>query len=182
LSVAKRLFLIGSLILVVDLVVLAGWWVNRDTHSSPVLSASVRSPASANGAGSHVRNAQRVVADPLSWRVVSSYTARQIKNEYLPFTAKGIYLIMDVAATNAGGNAVTLNGKSIKLKVGQTEYPLNVNALAGLELSGRKPISGTDLSPARTATGWVVFDVPRTTATSASELCLDEQTCLPQGE
>jgi hypothetical protein len=180
--VAKRIFLIGSLILAIDLVVFAGWWVNRATPSSQARASSARSTTSANGAGSKVMEAPRAVAGSLSWRVVSSYTARQIKNEYLPFTAKGIYLIMDVAATNEGSQPVTVIGNHIKLRVGQVEFPLNANGLAGLELSGHKPISGIDLGPARTATGWVVFDVPKTTVTATSELCLDGQTCLPQGE
>jgi hypothetical protein len=174
--VARKLVLLGLLALVV--VAAVGWSVSRSRHGSlsPRAAAvpSIPAPQSHATSASHVphpRATGRVAADTVTWQIRRAYTTHRIENEYLPSTASGIYLIMNVVVTNDTNNAVTLDGDHVNLRLDETDYPLDATALSALELAGHKALSGT-LGPAATATGWVVFDVAPSTNTSAPHFCL----------
>jgi Domain of unknown function (DUF4352) len=177
--VAKKLLLIGSVFLVVDVLALAGWRVSHSgsikTSKTAALSSSRSTTVRAGP--SPLRESQRLATEPLTWRVVRSITARHIQNSYVTVTAKGIYLIMDVVATNTSSQGVTLSSKGINLELAGEAYPLDSDGVSGLELAGRRPLNGIQLAPATSAAGWVAFDVPRTAITSKPELCLDRQSC-----
>jgi len=108
--------------------------------------------------------------------VLSSYTAHRIQNEYLPATASGVYLIMDVSATNGASQVVKLTNVQLKVDLGGAKYPPDAHGLSALELSGHGLLTGSNLAPASTRSGWLVFDVPPAAAKATPQLCLD----LPQ--
>jgi len=166
--VARKLAVIGVVILLLDVVAAAGWAASRSSHSSVAATEKFST-----------RDANAEITDALSWRILRSYVSHQIKNGYVPVTAKGIYVVMDVAATNNATHVVTLSGGSIKLDLGGVKYALAAGGLQGLELAGRKPLPGATLAPAATTSGWVAFDVPVAAVPSVPELCLGEATCLP---
>jgi uncharacterized protein DUF4352 len=164
----KKLFTVGALILVAAAV--AALVVRNETGSRPAASILI-SPSStsvASGAA-HMRVGQRRIASSLTWRVLSSYTTRRIKNQYLSSQASGIYLVVDVAAVNDTNHAVALN--RARLKLNASAYPLDATALSALELAGHKALSAT-LRPGATASGWLVFDVRPSGAASTARLCL----------
>jgi len=174
--VGTRLLSTGALMLAIVAVV--GWLVSRD-HRAQVSAVrpvgSVPGPRSASSPGprSHRRAPTGIVPSSLSWRILASRTTRRIVNAYLPpMTARGIYLIMDVVATNGTRGAVTLKNDQIALDIGGSAYRLDSGALSSLELAGHKALSGTTLRPDATVEGWVVFDVPQTAATATPRLCL----------
>ncbi len=174
---ARRLVLSGSLILVA--VVAVTWAEGSGTNGpAPTTSATSRSVqssglrASKAGTGSTMRAGKRAIAGPLTWRLVSSYTARRIENDYLPATAKGTYLIAKVVARNGSTRAVTVKGGDVRLDLGGNVYRLAASGVTALELAGRNVLPGTELGPAGTATGWVVFDVPADAVASAAQVCL----------
>jgi hypothetical protein len=148
--VAKKLALIGAVVLLLDVVAAAAWAASRSSST-----------------------------DTLSLRILRSYTSHQIKNAYVPVTAKGIYVIMDVAAKNNASRPVALGSDSIRLKLDGTKYVPASSGLQALELAGHKSLPGSSVGPAGTATGWLAFDVPLQAAASIPELCLDGATCLP---
>jgi len=176
-TVGARLIWIGVLMLVV--VGLVGWLVSRGSTRASVATTrpadtgpSARS-SSASGSRAGGRSPAAVAPSSVSWHILASRTTRQIQNEYLPpSTASGIFLIMDVAATNATRDVVTLHDDQVALDIDGSEYPLDSAALSALELAGHKALSGT-LGPEATAAGWVVFDVPRAAIAARPRLCLD---------
>jgi hypothetical protein len=119
-----------------------------------------------------VRAAGRALADPLSLHVLRSYTTRAIKNQYVPSTAHGVYLVMDVTATNTTGHAVTFDGGQISLSLDGTRYAPSPDALTALDLTGHSTFAENDLEPSASASGWVAFDVPSGVLTSTAQLCL----------
>jgi hypothetical protein len=116
-------------------------------------------------------SSKSVTVDAVTWRVLSSHTARHIENQYLGSTATGIYLIVNIAATNRSNQPLSLSNNQAELKVKGTEYLPDPSALNALELAGRSTLSLTDLGPANTATGWVAFDVAPSAISSNPRLC-----------
>jgi hypothetical protein len=168
--VGRGLVWTGLLMLVV--VGTVGWLVSRDTPASRFAGRAAAGPASSSPSTSG-RAPAGVIPDSLRWHILSSHTTRRIENEYLPpSTAHGVYLIMDVAATNGTSGSVRLDDDQLGLDLDGTEYPLDAAALSSLELAGHKALSGTTLAPEATTEGWLVFDVPRTAITSTARLCL----------
>jgi hypothetical protein len=115
-----------------------------------------------------------VTVDSVTWRVLNSGTTRRIENQYLGSTAKGIYLIMKIAATNGSGQWVNLSSDQAELEVNGADYLPDTSALNALELGGRSTLPATGLGPATTATGWVAFDVAPTALRSDPKLCFHE--------
>jgi hypothetical protein len=175
-DVARRILLCGLLTLIV--VAAVGWSVSQSRNASrssptasvPSLRASPSHEGSVGNASPPV-SSRRVTADSVTWHIRSAYTTHRIENEYLPSTASGIYLIMDVVVTNDTNDALTLDGDHVHLRLDETDYSLDATALSALELAGHKALSGT-VGPAGTATGWVVFDVAPRMNTSTPHLCL----------
>jgi Domain of unknown function (DUF4352) len=174
--VARRLLLFGLLTLIV--VAAVGWSLSQNRNgSTSSSSASVPSlPASSSheassGNASHPSPTRRETADTVTWHIRSVYTTHRIENEYLPSTASGIYLIMDVVVTNDTNDTLPLDSDHVHLRLDKTDYSLDATALSALELAGHKALSGT-VRPAETATGWVVFDVAPRLNTSTPHLCL----------
>jgi len=110
----------------------------------------------------------------VSLHVLRSYTAHRIENAYLPATANGVYLIMDVSATNGASHVVALTSLELKLDLGGARYQPDAHGLSALELSGHGLLTATNLAPASTASGWLVFDVPPAAATATPQLCLSQ--------
>ncbi len=127
----------------------------RPTEAAPAASASV-------------------TVDAVTWRILNSDTTRRIENQYLGSTAKGIYLIMKIAATNGTGRWLSLSNDQVELEVKGTEYLPDASALNALELGGRNTLPAADLGPTTTATGWVAFDVAPTALRSHPQLCFHE--------
>jgi hypothetical protein len=174
--VARRLVIAGLFTLVV--VAAVGWSVSRDRHASTspkaasVTSVAAPRPHAASAGGvSRPSAGGRVSAATVTWQIRRVYTTHRIENEYLPSTASGIYLVMDVVVKNDTNDVVTLDSDHVHLLLDETDYPLDPVALSALELAGHKALSGT-LGPAGTASGWVVFDVAPSTNTSTPHLCL----------
>jgi hypothetical protein len=156
--IGKRLILVGIAVLVVALV-------------GASLESNATKPASAlstpRGTAPETRG--------LVWRVVSARTARRIANQYVPATARGIYVILDVRATNATRHIVSLEGDQLKLDLGQSVYPVDVGAVTALELAGHRTLPHTDLGPRVTSSGWVAFDVAPTATKSRAQLCIEQR-------
>jgi Domain of unknown function (DUF4352) len=172
---ARSLVVLGSVTLAV---VLALAWSERRGSVTPVavsttVARSIEPTASSGDAPA--RNATRHVSGvPVSWRVLSDHTSARIQNEYLPATAKGIYLIMDVSATNKASTTVTVGNDVIELNLDGTVYQPSTNGVTALELGGDRLLSDLVLDPGATGTGWVAFDVPPSSAGSSPQLCLDQ--------
>ena len=165
---SRGLVWIGVLMLVVVGVV--GWMVTR---GKPTSIAAGRAPARSASNSRSTSGAAGVLPSSLTWHILSSHTTRRIENEYLPAsTARGVYLIMDVAATNGTRNVVALDNDQLDLDLDGTEYPLDATALSSLELAGHRALTAATLGPEATAEGWLVFDVPRAAITSTPRLCL----------
>ncbi|HWB21945.1 MAG TPA: DUF4352 domain-containing protein [Gaiellaceae bacterium] len=147
---AKKLALLGAAILLLDGVVAAAWAASR---SGPTSSS-------------------------LSWRILRSYNARQIENAYIPVKAKGVYVIMNVAATNNAARPLMLSSSSIRLELNGVKYVLAPAGLQALGLAGDKVLADSSLRPAGSTSGWLAFDVPLKAAASVPELCLGG-TCVP---
>jgi len=114
-------------------------------------------------------------AHGLIWRVVGARTTHRIVNQYVPATARGIYVILDVRTTNATQHVVSLEGDQLKLDLGQSVYPVDATAVAALELAGHRTLPHTDLGPKVTSTGWIAFDVVPTATRSRAQLCIDQR-------
>jgi hypothetical protein len=119
-------------------------------------------------------SSQTVTVDSITWQILSSDTARRIENQYLGSTAKGIYLMVNIAATNSTYQSVRLSNDQAELEVKGTTYPPDPSALTALELGGHNTLSTTDLGPTTTATGWVAYDVPPSALRSNPHLCIHE--------
>src|SRR5579871_6813653 len=168
----KKLLVVGSFLLVA---VIAAAIVVQPNHPSTTGSAGsgdVRSSTSPDGTQAHVRASGRAIPDPLSLHVVRSYTTHAIRNQYVPSTAHGVFLVMDVTATNTTGHVVAFDGGQISLTLNGTRYSPSPNALTALDLSGHTTFAEDDLEPSASATGWVAFDVPPGVLTSSAQLCL----------
>jgi Domain of unknown function (DUF4352) len=169
--VGRGLVWTGLLMLVV--VGAVGWVVTRG-KPAPVVAG--RAPARSISSSRTSSGQASVSADSVTWQILSSHTTRRIENEYLPAsTAHGVYLIMDVTATNGTSSVVNLANDHLDLDLGGTEYPLDATALSSLELAGHKALSGATLDPEGTAQGWLVFDVPPAAIRSTPRLCLGTQ-------
>lgn len=168
---AKRLFLIGSVLLAA---VAAAAFVVAPGHKAST-SDVIGSSTSPDGSHAHVVAGGRAFSGPLALHVLRSYTTHRIKNQYVPSTAHGVYLVMDVAATNTTGHTVTFDGGQISLNLDGTRYAPSADALTALDLTGHTTFAEDDLGPSASATGWVVFDVPAGSVASSLELCLDAQ-------
>lgn len=127
---------------------------NRPQSAASAATARARVTVSLNGQAGIRRSGV------LMLRVLSSYTTRRIENEYVPVTAQGTYVIMDVSASNETSHALPLRPALVTLDVGGVEHSLDASALTALELAGHKALATTSLRPDETTAGWVVFDVP----------------------
>jgi hypothetical protein len=146
----KRMVLVGVVVLVVALV-------------GAALDSNATKPASA------------LETRGVIWRVVSARTTRRIVNQYVPATARGIFVILDVRATNATRHIVSLEGDQLKLALGRSVYPVDSSAVAALELAGHRTLPHTDLGPRVTSSGLIAFDVAPTATTSRAQLCIDQR-------
>lgn len=108
----------------------------------------------------------------LTMRILRSYTARQIGNQYLESTAHGIYVIVNMAATNGTRRPLSLDVDKLMLKAGNAEYEQDPRSVAALELGGRPGLYVFNLRPTATTSGWLAFDVPSMTLQSSSEVCV----------
>ena len=153
-ALGKRLIISGALLLavVVPLALVLG---QGGTSVAQRVAAGARS-GNQDRASSPVAVAGTGV---LSWRILRSYTARQIPNAYVPAKARGTYLIMEVSAVNTSAHPIALQTSLLDLRLGGTSQRLDAAALSALELAGHKGLSTTDLAPNEAAAGWVVFDV-----------------------
>jgi hypothetical protein len=121
----------------------------------------------------HVGPGGSVIVDSLTWRVLSSHTARRIRNQYVGSTASGIYLIVNVAATNRNRRPVPLNRAHAKLEVKGAVYLPDATAVLALDLSGHKTLSySQQLGPRATASVWIAFDVAPSAINSTPQVCL----------
>jgi hypothetical protein len=154
----KRMVLVGVAVVVVALV-------------GASLESNATNPASAlstpRGTALEMRG--------LVWRIVSAQTARRIVNQYVPATARGIFVILDVRATNATRHIVSLEDDQLKLALGRSVYPVDTSAVAALELAGHRTLPHTDLGPRVTSSGWIAFDVAPTATKSRAQLCIDQR-------
>ena len=168
-NMPRRVFLVGAVLLAA---VAATAVLTVPNHSSTASSGVVGSSTSPDGSAAGVKAGSRALADPLSLHVLRSYTTREIKNEYVPSTAHGVYLVIDVSATNTTHHAVTFDGGQISLEIDGTRYVPSADALTALDVSGQTTFAEDDLEPAASASGWVAFDVPADAVTSNPQLCL----------
>lgn len=146
-----------------------GAWTGGGQSGSP----SAASTAARGATRSERGPLRRVAAAGLSLRVVGSSTATRIVNEYLPpVEASGVFVLVEVAASNATGETAALAGDELGLRLGGVRYPVDAAALAALELAGHRALAGADLAPGATTSGWLVFDVPTAAAGSTPEVCL----------
>lgn len=123
--------------------------------------------------GSERGTLRRLGGAGLTLRVVGSSTAGRIVNEYLPpLEAKGVFLLVEVAASNATGETAVFASGQLGLWLAGVRYPVDSAALAALELAGHRALAGADIAPGATTSGWLVFDVPTDAAGSSPEVCL----------
>jgi hypothetical protein len=172
---AKKLALLGLVLLGIDVVGIGVWSVSRTGH--PPAASAVRLPA-APSTSAHL-DGKRVVPATLALRIVRLYSARRIENAYLPAHAKGVYVIMDVAATNGTTANLPLASALIRLVIDQSSYPPSSDGVAGLELSGHKTLASTELPPATTVSRWIAFDIPVSELASPTSLCYGQRACVP---
>jgi Domain of unknown function (DUF4352) len=175
----KRLVLIGSALFVAVAVAAAtigpGHTSSPSQHAAPAAardSARTFPSTSPRDPSSGVRAGARAGGDALMLHVVRSYTAHRIDNPYVASTANGIYLIIDVSATNPTGHSVLLNSGEITLELGGARYSPSAAALTALDLTDHATFSNTELEPSATGTGWVAFDVAPAAVDSSPQLCL----------
>jgi Domain of unknown function (DUF4352) len=171
-NMSKRLFFLGSVLLLAVAVTAV---LTRPGGTSST-SSVVRSSTSPDGTPGGLRAGSRAIADPLSLHILHSYTTRQIKNEYVPSTAHGVYLVIDVAATNTTHHLVTFDGGQFSLEIDGTRYIPSTDALTALDVSGHTTFAEDDLEPSASASGWVAFDVPAGALASSPRLCLEQRT------
>jgi hypothetical protein len=123
--------------------------------------------------GSERGTLRRLGGAGLTLRVVGSSTAGRIVNEYLPpVEAKGVFLLVDVTASNARSEPTVFASGQLGLRLAGVRYPVDSAALAALELAGHRALAGADVAPGATTNGWLVFDVPTDAAGSTPEVCL----------
>jgi hypothetical protein len=174
--------LLAGLVLLTGVVVV-GSSLGRHRPGSDSAS-SVRSGAAA--AGSNGRNGERAAAGstsasagPMTWRVVSFYTAHRIRNQYLDTTARGIYMIVKIAATNGTSRPMAFGADQVRFEAGGTDYAPDPDSVASLELGGHPELSASALGPAATTTGWVAFDVPPSAISPSSQVCFGDRRFTP---
>jgi Domain of unknown function (DUF4352) len=174
---SKWLILFGAVLLAAVLAI--GWTDGRTTAASSAASVQATQASSTasgqlpiGGKALPIKATRQVETGALTWQILSSATSQLIKNQYLPATAKGLFLILDVAATDSGEAPVLLNGNHIELKLGGAEYAPDSAGDTALNLGGHKLLSDVDLDAGATATGWIAFDIPATADVSSPELCL----------
>ncbi len=174
----RRFVSVGVLVLIA--VVAVGWLTDRHKPATPPALAAPK-PGSHQRASVRKSTAPVTAAGPLTWHILSTHTTRRIENQYLPSVASGVYVVMDITATNATGHTVPLDTHRVDLELGRIEYPLDSRALSALALAGDKTFSVTDLAPKGTATGWVVFDVPPRAVAATHQLCIAGPVALDSG-
>ncbi len=165
----KRLVVSGVVLLALVIPLALVFGRGSSGPNVPRQAAASSAAAARVGRGSVAGAAQN---GSLSWRILRSYTARRIQNAYVPSTARGTYLIMEVSALNTSGHPVALRPSQLDVRLDGTANPLDAAALAALELAGHKGLSTTDLAPHEIAAGWVVFDVAPRVAGSKPTLGL----------
>lgn len=172
-TMPKKIMLLGTVLLAAFA---AAAFVVEPGHTPSIAgdTSIVGSSTSPDGSKTHIQ-AGRAIADPLSLRVLHSYTTHDIKNEYVPSTARGIYLVMDVTATNRSEHAVALDSGQIRLTLGGRRYKVSADALTALDLTGHTTFSASSLLPSASVSGWVAFDVPAGALAERPQLCLDER-------
>ncbi len=161
-NMPRRIFLVGSVLLVAvaTTAVLTNSGNGPAAKSGSSAASVVGSSTSPDGTSSGVQAGARAIADPLTLHILSSYTTHQIKNEYVPSVAQGVYLVVDVSATNTTGHAVAFDGGQISLEIDGTRYTPSADALTALDVSGHATFAEDDLEPSASTSGWVAFDVP----------------------
>jgi len=173
----RAMLLVGSLVLAGVVAVAAGLG-NHTTASGSKSSPSARADATAPRPDGGSLNGTRLVEAGASlrsatttWRILSSYTAHRIENEYLDTTASGIYMIVKIAATNSTDRPLALSADQVSFEAGGTQYAPDPDSVAALELGGHRGLAIPLLPPDATTTGWVAFDVPPGAISSESEVC-----------
>ena len=163
----KKLLLIGSVLLVVVALATLGSSLGRHPAAAPPPGAGATRDADAT---LHAHGASLRVGT-VTWRVLNSDTSHRIGNQYLAATATGVYLIVEVAATNSTSRPVTVHSDQVKLEASGNEYRPDPGSLTALELGGHRTLSLADLDPTVTATGWIAFDVPPQVIHSDPRVC-----------
>jgi hypothetical protein len=176
----NRLILLVGLVLLVGVVAVASSLDRHDSSPSGRAGASAvgANGASGGGAGSG-GSAASAPRGTLTWRVVRFYTAHRIENQYLDTTARGVYMIVKIAATNRTGRPMALGADEVSFKAGGTDYAPDPGSVASLELGGHRELSASALGPAATTTGWVAFDVPASAISAHSRVCLGDRRFTP---
>lgn len=166
--IGKRLVWVGLVCLAVAVALGVAVSSNGGGTGPSLVQATVAAVTPARGHAGVMRR-----SESLSLRILSSYTSRRIENEYVPATARGTYVIMDVSASNDTSHAVALRPAGVTLDLGGVEHPLDAAALSALELAGHKALATTSLGPDETTAGWVVFDVPPHAVGATASLRVD---------
>jgi hypothetical protein len=117
----------------------------------------------------------------LTWRIVSFHTAQEITDAYLDATARGIYMIVEIAVTNDGETSAAGNDVRVTLELGGTEYGPDQSSVNALDLAGHKGLVVSDLRHAGTVSGWTAFDVPRERRALPARICFSVL-AAPSGE
>jgi hypothetical protein len=108
----------------------------------------------------------------ITWHITGTYTTRRIDNAYgVASVAHGIFLVVNVVASNATAQSIPLDGDYVDLQLAGARYPLEAAAISALELAGHRTLPPT-LAAGATATGSLVFDVPPSAVGSTPQLCL----------
>lgn len=171
-NMPKRVFLVGAVLLAAVAATAVLTAPNHSATGSNSTVGVVGSSTSPDGTPTGVQAGSRALEDPLSLHILRSYTTHEIKNEYVPSTAHGVYLVVDVSATNTTHHAVTFDGGQISLEIDGVRYVPSADALTALDVSGRTTFAEDELEPATSSSGWVAFDVPAAALASSPQLCL----------
>jgi Domain of unknown function (DUF4352) len=132
--------------------------------------------------GSERGTLRRLDSAGTTLRVLSSSTTTRIVNAYLPpLQATGVFLLLDLAATNTSDDPASLASGELGLWLGGVRYPVDSAALAALELAGHRTLAGAELAPGAATSGWLVFDVPAQAAGDTPQVCLAPAGSAPSG-
>lgn len=117
-----------------------------------------------------------VEVDTIRWELVKARTAKTIGDQQygLGSKANGIYVIVDLRATNNKNESVTLTSEAVNLVVGEKTYSSDTNAEIALSGSGGNTFLFEDLDPGVTLKGSTAFDVDPSVLQHHSELRFNE--------
>lgn len=117
-----------------------------------------------------------VEVDTVRWKIEKARTTKTLGDQQygLGSKANGIYVVVDLSATNNKNESVTLSSEAVSLVAGDKTYSSDTDAEIALSGDGSSTFLLEDLGPGVTLKGTTAFDVAPSVLKQKPELRFNE--------